>query len=180
VLAGGAALLRTLAGNDENKKLIGDPESPTLKVLLRVSCDFLGCHGVACVPHLSRCLLQALQMHMTSPKVAEHCCGAFAALTLRSPENATTIVENAGHALIVRCMRLHLESSVVCRQACLAIRNMASRSPELRSKILSEGVQPLLETIKEKHRSATDFAKAAIRDLGVDGLPTEATEEELA
>ena len=42
VTGAGASLLRTLAGNDDNKKLIGAADSPSLKVLLQVRLHVLG------------------------------------------------------------------------------------------------------------------------------------------
>lgn len=145
VAAAGAALLRTLAGNDDNKKLIGAPDSPTLRVLL-----------------------QAMQKHADDAKVSEHCCGAVAALTLRSPDNASTLVDNGAHALVATALRKHSKSAPVARQACLAVRNIVSRSPDLRSKFTSEGIQKLLEYVQQTHKSARDYARAALRDLGLE------------
>lgn len=146
VTGAGASLLRTLAGNDDNKKLIGAADSPSLKVLL-----------------------QAMQKHMDDAKVAEHCCGAVAALSLRCPENAETLVDNGAHTLLARALRTHAaKSAPVSRQACLAVRNIASRSIALRPKLVSEGLEKLLNIVMVTHDSSRDQAKAALRDLGLE------------
>ena len=139
-----------------------------------------------------------MQKHMDDAKVAEHCCGAVAALSLRCPENAETLVDNGAHTLLARALRTHAaKSAPVSRQACLAVRNIASRSIALRPKVLrarvylcmrmrvrclrlrrsdawwlpqlvSEGLEKLLNIVMVTHDSSRDQAKAALRDLGLE------------
>ena len=144
------------------------------------------------------CVEQAMQKHMDDAKVAEHCCGAVAALSLRCPENAETLVDNGRHTLLARALHAHAANCApVSRQACLTVRNNASGSIALRPKVLrarvclcmrmrvsclrlrrsdvwwlpqlvSEGLEKLLNIVMVTHDSSRDQVKAALRDLGME------------
>ena len=59
---------------------------------------------------------------MDDAKVVEHCCGVVAALSLRCPENAETLVDNGRHTMLASALRAHAaKSAPVSRQACLAV-----------------------------------------------------------
>ena len=86
------------------------PASPP-PPLLQVRLHMLG--GAAMVLFAARTCIAACRTgdaEAHGPKVVEHCCGVVAALSLRCPENAETLVDNGtctAHALIEtgRCSR---------------------------------------------------------------------------
>lgn len=96
--------------------------------------------------------------------IMEHILATLAAIALRYPNNATSIVNSGAIDEIVSIMRRFYNRPVILRQACLTIRNIASRSPELRKKILDYGIETLLREAG-KYQDCVDEAYAALRDL---------------
>jgi hypothetical protein len=115
------------------------------------------------------CVLQAMNIFRTSVLLQEHGCGLIAAMALRKPKNAASLISAGAHMSIVAAMRQHVTSVTLQRQAALAIRNLVSRSPQLRSIVLNEcDAEMALRTIAGKHLACQDEVYAALRDLGLE------------
>jgi hypothetical protein len=114
--------------------------------------------------------IQAMEMYHDVVLLQEHGCGLFAAMALRKPKNATTLVMAGVHVCIVNvAMRQHPTSVTLQRQGALAIRNIVSRSPELRNMILNDcDTEVTLRTIAGTHLRCQDEVYAALRDLGLE------------
>ena len=117
-----------------------------------------------------QCTVQAMEMYQDVALLQEHGCGFFAAVALRKPKNATSLVMAGVHSCIVNnAMRPHPKSVTVQRQGALAIRNIVSRSPELRPMILNDcDTEGTLRTIAGTHLRCQDEVYAALRDLGLE------------
>ena len=137
----GCSLLRAVAGNDEVKRIIGERG------------------GIALI-------VDTMQQQLRSEKVAEQGSAAIAALTLKTPANATLVAAAGGPHVIVKTMYMHPEAVKLQRQACMALRNIVVRNPELCDAVLGEGAESALNTALQKHARCKDEAKAALRDLG--------------
>ena len=111
-------------------------------------------------------IVSTMQMHLKHADVAEQGCSALAAVCLRSPDNARAIVAAGGANVITKVMVMHPTSEPVQQQACSAIRNVVARVVELREVFLGEGAERLVKEAMQRHVGMTDFAKAALRDLG--------------
>jgi hypothetical protein len=114
--------------------------------------------------------IQAMEMYHDVVLLQEHGCGLFAAMALRKPKNATTLVMAGVHVCIVNvAMRPHPTFVTLQRQGALAIRNIVSRSPELRNMILNDcDTEVTLRTIAGTHLRCQDEVYAALRDLGLE------------
>ncbi|XP_071455576.1 armadillo repeat-containing protein 6 homolog [Hetaerina americana] len=135
-------LLKSLAGNDDLKKYIGDA-------------------GVLPV------VASSMTRHESSAVVAIAGCSLIAALTLRSPENSIKAHEAGIEEIIVQIMKVHSGNPEVLRMASLAIRNMVSRSRELCQHFIKHGVAELLMDAMQRHKITCEAnAKGALRDLG--------------
>jgi len=108
--------------------------------------------------------------------LAEHGLACLAAMSLRSPSNATRIMTTGAAEVMVRCLRRHADKPAVQRQGCLAIRNIAARCPEYRMTLLDAGAEPVLRAAG-RHQAAVDEAYGALRDLGVDVQKVRITED---
>jgi len=102
----------------------------------------------------------------------EHACGTLAAMALRQPQNAHSIVENGGHVLIFDAMRAFPHKVTLQRQGCLAVRNIASRLARMnydedKTKLLDAGAEDILQNIAGRHPGSSEEAYAALRDLGL-------------
>ena len=137
----GCSLLRAVAGNDDVKRIIGERGGIEL-------------------------IIDTMQSQLRSEKVIEQGSAAIAALTLKTPTNATLVVAAGGPHVIVKTMYMHPEAVKLQRQACMAIRNIVVRNPELRDAVLGEGAESALNQALQKHGRCKDEAKAALRDLG--------------
>ncbi len=113
-------------------------------------------------------ILQAMDLHSSSPTVQEHGCGILAAMALRQPHNATIICSATnGAEAIVKAMKAFPNNVPLQRQGCLALRNIASRSsPEEKQMLLDAGTEFVLRGIAGRHQDSLDEAYAALRDLG--------------
>lgn len=114
-------------------------------------------------------MLSAMQVYSKNAILQEHGCGCMAAMALRKPKNAFTIVKSHdGHLQILSAMRFHSSNTLVQRQGALALRNLASRSkPEdgIRQLMLDAGAEQGLRQAGQ-HQACVDEAYAALRDLG--------------
>ena len=110
-------------------------------------------------------MLRAMRLHLDSALIAEHGCGAVAAMSLRRPENVTHIMNCDGGNVVLTCMKRHPKAVLVQRQGCLAIRNMVSRNPEIHEAMMELGVEKVLRDAGA-FQGAVDEAYAALRDLG--------------
>lgn len=138
-------LLKKLAGNDAIKAAICADGADALRLVL-----------------------SAMNHHPDDARVQEAGAGCVAAVCLRSPDNAATVIRHEGVGCIVRAMRAHPTSAKVQRACCMAIRNMASRDRTLRKNIRDEGVEPLLRAARATHPSIGDHVYAALRDLDLE------------
>lgn len=134
-------VLRAIAGNDDNKAVVGKANGIEL-------------------------LVEALQINIRQAPVVEQGCAALAALCLRSPSNAEAFVLANGPNILVRCMHVHHSQAKLLRQVCQTIRNVVSRSRHLVNAILGEGTEAAIRRIMITHQDCQDTAKAALRDLG--------------
>lgn len=108
-------------------------------------------------------LLAAMSRHKGSSLISSAGCGCIAALALRSPDNAQTLVENGAADALIDALKIHQNNASVQRVACLAIRNLVSRNKGICNAFLSLGAEELLNSVD---KSCWDEAKAALRDLG--------------
>ena len=82
-------------------------------------------------------LLRTVQRFSSTALVQEHGCGTLAAMALRRPANARTILDAGGPRFVLAAMRRHDANVSVQCQGSLAIRNIFSRL--LRDTPSSEG-----------------------------------------
>merc|ERR1712087_483555 len=95
----------------------------------------------------------------------------LAAMALRQPQSAHSIVEACGHVCIFEAMRAFPNKVTLQRQGCLAVRNIASRAARLnydedKTKLLDAGAEDILQNIAGRHSGSAEEAYAALRDLG--------------
>eukprot|EP00698_Gefionella_okellyi_P023857 TRINITY_DN8268_c0_g1_i1.p1 TRINITY_DN8268_c0_g1~~TRINITY_DN8268_c0_g1_i1.p1 ORF type:complete len:381 (-),score=103.77 TRINITY_DN8268_c0_g1_i1:152-1201(-) len=138
------AVLKTLAGNDEVKEIISN--GPALSLILTV-----------------------MDAHADNAQTMEQACAALAALMLRNPANCAKVAAENGIPAIVKALRVHFAEPRVVKNACLAIRNMVVRNAELRPQVLAEGTEQLLRMAARTNAEVVDNARAALRDLHVEG-----------
>ena len=113
-------------------------------------------------------VLEAMSRYPAQAQLQEHACGLLAAMALRQPSNATTLVHHEAHVWMVRAMQQHPTKATLQRQAALAIRNLVSRSPELRPIVRQQSeVEVTLRRVAASHLSCQDEVYAALRDLGL-------------
>lgn len=113
-------------------------------------------------------ILHVMEVHATNHTVQEHGCGIFAAMALRQPNNAMTIVQANGINHILAAMRAFPTKVPLQRQGCLALRNISSRLPaDLKQEVLDAGAENVLKGIAGVHQGSIEEAYAALRDLGI-------------
>ncbi|VDI84183.1 Hypothetical predicted protein, partial [Mytilus galloprovincialis] len=111
-------------------------------------------------------ILAAMTKHQANAAVADLGCGTITRVVLRNPANCAKVIECQGHQVILQAMKIHVKEELVQKQACMAIRNLVARTREYCEPILELGAEALINTAKTNHKSCTDEAKAALRDLG--------------
>ncbi|KAJ0389271.1 hypothetical protein ATCC90586_010621 [Pythium insidiosum] len=80
-------------------------------------------------------ILEAMQLHRSDVSMQQHACATLAAISLRSPDNSTRLVDLGAARHIAVAMRTHSTDTTLLRQASLAIRNLVARSPQLRARV---------------------------------------------
>jgi hypothetical protein len=102
-------------------------------------------------------MITAMKQHAASGSIAEHGCGALAAMALRRPENVTHIFSCDGANILILAMKRHPKNVLVQRQGCLAIRNFVARNPEVKEPLMELGVEQVLRDAGA-HQGAVDEA----------------------
>jgi hypothetical protein len=116
-------------------------------------------------------MLKAMKAHQDSVSIAEHGCGALAAMALRIPENVEKIMQEDGAGHLVVAMKRHPKAVLVQRQGCLAIRNIIARNQDFKETLLELGIEKVLKDAG-RYQGAVDEAYAALRDLGFEASVT--------
>jgi hypothetical protein len=111
-------------------------------------------------------MLKAMKAHQDSVSIAEHGCGALAAMALRIPENVERIMQEDGAGHLVVAMKRHPKAVLVQRQGCLAIRNIIARNQDFKENLMELGIEKVLKDAG-RYQGAVDEAYAALRDLGL-------------
>ena len=161
-------VLDTVNSNEQDKSLLVHKPGTAAATLglLRNLCANDEIKTTLCKQSLGS-ILQAMELHATNFAVQEHGCGTLAAMSLRQPNNAETIVQANGAEHIVKAMKAFPLKVPLQRQGCLALRNLASRaSPEGKQVVLDAGAEFVLREIAGRHQESIDEAYAALRDLG--------------
>jgi len=136
-------LLKTLAGNDNVKKEIGESN---------------GIHII----------ISAINDYVSSPAICHAGCGTITAICLRMPDNAKQVMDAGGAQLLIQVLKTHHVSSArVAIACCNAIRNIVSRSKHFSSDFISLDVEELLNSVRANHPQSVESVKAALRDLGL-------------
>ena len=114
-------------------------------------------------------IVTSMDRHVTRAGLVEAGCSALTSLTLRQPENSVQVVRECEGALIITLvMSKHPTNRKVQSSAAAAIRNIVSRNKELCEAFLERGVEQLLTTAMEHHRTSIgDTIRSAQRDLGL-------------
>jgi hypothetical protein len=113
-------------------------------------------------------LLHVMQTYGNVSLIQEHAAGFVAAVCLRHPDHAISLIEIGIHVEIVAAMERFPKHATLQRQAALAIRNLISRCPENRTKVLNDAdTERVLREIASQHMTCQDEVYAALRDLGL-------------
>ena len=150
-------LLRNLSANNDVKTMLFG------RISSRGGDDAV----VVSVPHA---VVQFMTYYPHAARLQKHACGWVAAVTLRQPHSAATLIQNVHmHTHIVTAMQRHSQSVPLQRQAALALRNLVSRaSHELKQQVLDEAptTEYALRHVAGQWLTCQDEVYAALRDLG--------------
>ncbi|CAH8572736.1 unnamed protein product [Heterobilharzia americana] len=150
IVSSGLMLLQALCGSDACKRSVGswsmhDTSGPQL-------------------------IIDVFEDYIKSPIVTKYVAGVIAAVTLRQPDLAKSLVSSGAAIYLTKTLDLHLSNATTVRTVCRAIRNCVARAPELQSTFLASdcgidtGLEKLLNSAL-KIPACYDDAKAALRDL---------------
>ena len=104
-------------------------------------------------------ILHIMQTHESHASVQENGCGILAAMSLRNPQNAVSILEANGASFILKAMRAFPDKVPLQRQGCLALRNMAVRLTDPQKQVLLDaGTENVLKDISSKHQGSIEEA----------------------
>lgn len=136
-------LLKTLAGNDDVKREIGES------------------NGIYIV-------IDAINKNIASALIAHAGCSTITAICLRMPDNAKQVMEAGGGQILAQILKTHLNSnSKVAIACCNAIRNIVSRSKQYVQEFVSLEIEDLLNSVRRTYPQSDASVKAALRDLGL-------------
>lgn len=133
-------LLKTVAGNDNVKN------------------DIRASKGIGII-------VDAILKNLSNKGICYGGCTLIAAICLRTPENAQTIMEAGGAQLLIQVLKTHLSNGKIVGAATNAIRNIVSRSKHLAEPFIE--LEGLLNEAIKMHPKSSDSIKSALRDLGL-------------
>jgi hypothetical protein len=108
-------------------------------------------------------ILHIMQTHSSHASVQENGCGILAAMSLRNPQNAVSILDADGANFILKAMRTFPNKVSLQRQGCLALRNMAVRLTDPQKQVLLDaGTENVLKDISSKHQGSIEEAVSAL------------------
>jgi len=110
-------------------------------------------------------IVDAIMKNISNKGICFSGCQLIAAICLRTPENAQTIMDAGGSQLLTQVLKTHLSNGKIVSAATSAIRNIVSRSKHLVEPFIE--LEGLLNEAIQMHPKASDNIKSALRDLGL-------------